>query len=83
MHDAVLDHFATSACGVYLAGCSRMGVGTYFGNHATVLLSVRVGPFTTVRDDRPGIRFWAAEPLAPERLDKHFVRAVQRKSCCI
>ena len=47
-HDAVLDHFATSACGVDFAGYSRMGVGSYFGNHATVLQSVRVGPFTTV-----------------------------------
>jgi sugar O-acyltransferase (sialic acid O-acetyltransferase NeuD family) len=47
-HDAVLDHFATSACGVDFAGYSHMGVGTYFGNQATVLQSVRVGPFTTV-----------------------------------
>jgi sugar O-acyltransferase (sialic acid O-acetyltransferase NeuD family) len=61
-HDAVLDHFATSACGVDFAGYSHLGVGTYFGNHATVLQSVRVGPFTTVgagavvnRDLPPGV----------------------------
>lgn len=61
-HDAVLEPFATSACGVDFAGYSRLGVGTYFGNHATVLQSVRVGHFTTVgagavvnRDLPPGV----------------------------
>lgn len=47
-HDAVLEDFTTTACSVDLAGYSHAGFGTYFGNHSTVLQSVRVGEFTTV-----------------------------------
>jgi sugar O-acyltransferase (sialic acid O-acetyltransferase NeuD family) len=47
-HDAVLQDFATTACGVDLAGHSHIGLAAYMGNHSTVLPSVNVGAFATV-----------------------------------
>lgn len=46
-HDCVLGHFATTACGIDLAGHSRIGTGAYLGNHSTVL-SVGIGEFATI-----------------------------------
>jgi sugar O-acyltransferase (sialic acid O-acetyltransferase NeuD family) len=61
-HDCVLENFATTACGVDLAGYSHIGFGAYMGNHVTVLPSVKVGAFATVgagaavnRDLPPGV----------------------------
>jgi len=47
-HDSVLQDFATTACGVDLAGYTDIGVAAYMGNHSTVLPSVHVGAFATV-----------------------------------
>ncbi|MBN1105232.1 MAG: acetyltransferase [Deltaproteobacteria bacterium] len=47
-HDCVLEDFATTACGVDFAGFSHIGQGCYFGNHATVLPSVRVGAWAVI-----------------------------------
>jgi sugar O-acyltransferase (sialic acid O-acetyltransferase NeuD family) len=47
-HDCVVEDFTTTACGVDLAGNSRIGRGVYLGNHATVLQSVSVGESAVV-----------------------------------
>jgi len=47
-HDAVLDDFASTAVGVDFGGYSHAAYGTYFGNHATVLPSIKIGAWTVV-----------------------------------
>ncbi len=77
-HDCVAEDFTTTACGVDIAGGSRTGAGSYFGNHATVLPSVTVGASSVIgagavvnRDVEAGW-VWVGVPARPLRKNPAF-----------